>query len=109
MAVERTSTSSSSRPVTEPRAPSFYPDKDVTNLYRRMISVKHPGLISAGLLQPVGPTIPLVEIQGRWLAAVLSGNTTLPDTAAQQREIVHRKRQRETYLDFGALRAQSRL
>jgi hypothetical protein len=78
----------------------FDPDKDVTNLYRRMISVKHPGLIFAGLLQPVGPTIPLVEIQGRWLAAVLSGNIALPDTAAQQREIVlHRKRQRETYLD----------
>jgi dimethylaniline monooxygenase (N-oxide forming) len=78
----------------------FDPDKDVTNLYRRMISAKHPGLIFAGLLQPVGPTIPLVEIQGRWLAAVLSGHISLPDKATQQREIVlHRKRQRETYLD----------
>jgi hypothetical protein len=45
--------------------------------YRRMISITHPGLIFAGLVQPVGPTIPLVEIQGRWLAAVLSGDIDL--------------------------------
>jgi dimethylaniline monooxygenase (N-oxide forming) len=78
----------------------FDPNTEATNLYRRMISPKHPGLIFAGLLQPVGPTIPLVEIQGRWLAAVLSGNVALPDLAAQQREIaLHQKRQRETYLD----------
>jgi dimethylaniline monooxygenase (N-oxide forming) len=78
----------------------FDPDRDVTNLYRRMISAKHPGLIFAGLFQPIGPTIPLVEIQGRWLAALLSGNIALPDAATRQREIeLHRKRQRETYLD----------
>jgi dimethylaniline monooxygenase (N-oxide forming) len=65
-----------------------------------MISLKHPGLVFAGLVQPVGPTIPLVELQGRWLAAVLSGKVALPDIAAQQREIrLHKKRQRETYLD----------
>jgi hypothetical protein len=78
----------------------FDPAKESTDLYRRMISPKHHGLIFAGLVQPVGPTIPLVEVQGRWLAAVLSGNVALPDTAAQQREIaLHRKRQRQTYLD----------
>jgi dimethylaniline monooxygenase (N-oxide forming) len=78
----------------------FDPDKEVTNLYRRMISVKHPGLIFAGLVQPVGPTIPLVEIQGRWLAKVLSGDTALPEASVQRSEIArHRKRQRDTYLD----------
>jgi dimethylaniline monooxygenase (N-oxide forming) len=78
----------------------FDPNTEAENLYRRMISLKHPGLVFAGLVQPVGPTIPLVELQGRWLAAVLSGKVALPDIAAQQREIrLHKKRQRETYLD----------
>jgi len=79
---------------------TFNSETDATNLYRRMISIKHPGLIFTGLLQPVGPTIPLVEIQGRWLAAVLSGDVDLPDIDARRGEIAdHRKRQRETYLD----------
>jgi dimethylaniline monooxygenase (N-oxide forming) len=79
---------------------TFVSETDTTYLYRRMISIKHPGLIFAGLVQPVGPTIPLVEIQGRWLAAVLSGDVDLPDIDTQRIEIAdHRKRQRETYLD----------
>ena len=79
---------------------TFVSETDTTYLYRRMISIKHPGLIFAGLLQPVGPTIPLVEIQGRWLAAVLSGHIDLPDIDTQRIEIAaHRKRQQETYLD----------
>jgi dimethylaniline monooxygenase (N-oxide forming) len=78
----------------------FDPDKEGTDLYRRMISTKHPGLIFAGLVQPVGPTIPLVEIQGRWLAAVLSGDVAVPSAREQLQEIsLHRRRQRETYLD----------
>jgi dimethylaniline monooxygenase (N-oxide forming) len=73
---------------------------DTAYLYRRMISIKLPGLIFAGLVQPVGPTIPLVEIQGRWLAAVLSGDVDLPDIETQRIEIAdHRKRQQETYLN----------
>ncbi len=43
---------------------TFNSYKDTTHLYRRMISIKHPGLIFAGLVQPVGPTIPLVESKG---------------------------------------------
>ncbi len=79
---------------------TFKSDTDTTYLYRRMVSIKHPGLIFAGLVQPVGPTIPLVEIQGRWLAAVLSGDVDLSDIDTQRSEIAdHQKRQRETYLD----------
>jgi hypothetical protein len=40
-----------------------------------------------GLVQPVGPTIPLVEIQARWIASVLAGLTTLPDQAFMRDEI----------------------
>jgi len=78
----------------------FDPETEAGELYRRMVSLKQPGLIFAGLVQPVGPTIPLVEIQGRWLAAVLSGDIALPEPDVQAREIAqHHNYQRETYLD----------
>ena len=78
----------------------FDPDQQLGRLYRRMIVPDHPGLIHAGLLQPVGPTIPLVETQGKWIAAALSGRMQLPDTQGMQAEIDrHIAYQRKTYLD----------
>ncbi|HYI26854.1 MAG TPA: monooxygenase, partial [Bradyrhizobium sp.] len=69
-------------------------------LYRRMVALRHSGLYFAGLVQPVGPTIPLVEIQGEWLAAALSGAMRLPDPRTREREVKkHRDYQRRTYLD----------
>ena len=56
----------------------FDPDLQLGELYRRMVVPAHPGLIHAGLVQPVGPTIPLVEVQGKWIAALVSGAMTLP-------------------------------
>jgi hypothetical protein len=65
-----------------------------------MIPPGRPGLIFAGLVQPIGPTIPLVETQGKWIAAMLSGDLRLPDESGREREIeAHRERQRKTYLD----------
>jgi hypothetical protein len=55
-------------------------------LYRRMLPPSRPGLYLLGLIQPVGPTIPTVEVQGRWLASVLAGDTTLPDIDTMNRE-----------------------
>ena len=46
-----------------------------------------PGLYFVGLVQPIGPTIPLCEIQGQWIASVLAGRTALPDAASMDREI----------------------
>lgn len=78
----------------------FDPDRDAGRLYRRIVSLNHPGLLFAGLVQPVGPTIPLVEIQGRWIASLLSGRMQLPDSAARRKEVdAHQARQRRTYLD----------
>jgi dimethylaniline monooxygenase (N-oxide forming) len=37
-------------------------------LYRPIFSIKHPGLFFAGLIQAIGPTIPLVEVQAQWIA-----------------------------------------
>jgi dimethylaniline monooxygenase (N-oxide forming) len=78
----------------------FDPDSQAGRLYRRMISLNHPGLIFAGLVQPVGPTIPLVEIQGKWIAGVLSGKIQLPTEDVRQCEVeAHLKRQRRIYLN----------
>lgn len=78
----------------------FDPEVQVGHLYRRMVLPDQPGLIFAGLVQPVGPTIPLVETQGKWIAAMLSGKMALPDRDTRQQEIAaHRERQRKTYLD----------
>ena len=45
-----------------------------------------------GLVQPVGPTIPLAEIQGRWIAAVLSGRIRLPAPPRMDEEIARHRR-----------------
>lgn len=77
----------------------FDPEHEAGALYRRMIPPAHPGLIFAGLVQPVGPTIPLVERQGKWIAALLSGTMKRPDKKSQEAEIAqHIARQKKTYL-----------
>jgi len=74
-------------------------DNDVS-LYRRILPPERPGLYFAGLVQPIGPTLPLVEIQASWLAAVLAGDIALPDRAAMQAEIAeHRRRLAKRYVD----------
>lgn len=68
--------------------PALFEVKDgKAELYRRMLPVDLPGLYMVGLVQPIGPTIPLVEVQARWLASVLAGETTLPSRAVMQQEI----------------------
>ncbi|MCD0501785.1 flavin-containing monooxygenase [Bordetella petrii] len=64
------------------------------NLYRRMLVPGHPGLYLLGLVQPIGPTIPLVEVQGRWLASVLADETRLPAQDAMRAEIEAHHQQR---------------
>ncbi len=77
---------------------AFLPDELVRSadrggrLYRRMVHPEAPGLLFAGLVQPVGPTIPLVEVQGRWIAEVLAGGLTLPDPPSMVEEVeAHRR------------------
>ena len=59
----------------------------MVDLYRRIAPPRQPGLFFAGLVQPIGPTIPLVEIQARWIAAVLSGKIVLPSPADMALEV----------------------
>jgi dimethylaniline monooxygenase (N-oxide forming) len=62
-------------------------DNEAPPLYRRMLALERPGLYFAGLVQPIGATIPLVEIQARWLAGVLSGEIALPSAEAMRAEL----------------------
>ncbi|RAI00211.1 monooxygenase [Acuticoccus sediminis] len=69
-------------------------------LYRRIVSTSHPNLMFAGLLQPIGPTIPLVEVQARWMAALLSGRLSLPAPAEMTAEVErHRQSVAKSYLN----------
>lgn len=75
-------------------------DGGLVDLYRRIVPPQQPGLFFAGLVQPIGPTIPLVEIQARWIAAALANDMTLPDAATMSREIAaHHARKQRTYLN----------
>jgi dimethylaniline monooxygenase (N-oxide forming) len=68
-------------------------------LYRRIAAPDRLGLYFVGLVQPIGPTIPLVEIQAKWLAGVLSGNARLPPKREMEAEIAqHRREVEQTYV-----------
>lgn len=81
-------------------APDLFEVKDgKVALYRRMLPPQLPGLYFVGLVQPIGPTIPLVEIQARWVASVLAGQTQLPDTRTMHAEIArHHRHQAQRYV-----------
>ena len=42
-------------------------------LYRRVASVEQPGLYFIGFIQPLGPIMPLAEVQSEWVADLISG------------------------------------
>ena len=72
------------------------PDNELP-LYLRCFHLEHRGLMFAGLAQPLGAIMPLVEAQGRLFAAYLSGSYELPDAAEmlrrteREREYVRRR------------------
>jgi dimethylaniline monooxygenase (N-oxide forming) len=66
--------------------PSFVaaPNNELA-LFLRCFHLEHPGLMFAGLAQPLGAIMPLVEAQGRLFARYLSGEYELPDPAEMRR------------------------
>jgi cation diffusion facilitator CzcD-associated flavoprotein CzcO len=56
-------------------------------LYRRVVSVEHPGLYFIGLIQPLGAIMPLAEAQAEWVADLLAGRGTLPAPGEMRSEI----------------------
>lgn len=75
-------------------------DGEEVGLYRRITPPDLPGLFFAGLVQPIGPTIPLVEVQARWIAAVLSNSIRLPSQTAMLEEVLaHHEQKQRTYVN----------
>lgn len=56
-------------------------------LFRRVVHPAIANLFFIGLLQPLGAIMPLAEAQSSWVADMLEGRYTLPDTAAMQADI----------------------
>jgi dimethylaniline monooxygenase (N-oxide forming) len=54
-------------------------------LFLRCFHLEHRGLLFAGLAQPLGAIMPLVEAQGRLFARYLTGEYELPDPAEMRR------------------------
>ncbi len=74
-------------------------DNEPVALYRRIVAPDRPGLYMIGLVQPIGATIPLVEVQAKWLAGVLSGKLQLPGREEMHDEIArHRREVERTYV-----------
>jgi len=61
-------------------------------LYRRVVSVERPGLYFIGLIQPLGPIMPLAEAQCEWVADLLKGRAVLPPAGEMKREIAREER-----------------
>ncbi|MES2751020.1 MAG: NAD(P)-binding domain-containing protein [Pseudomonadota bacterium] len=73
---------------------------EMVDLYRRVMPPSQPGLFFAGLVQPIGATIPLVEVQARWIAAALAGDMALPSATDMAREVrSHHERKQRTWLN----------
>ena len=56
-------------------------------LYRRVVSIEHPGLYFIGLIQPLGAIMPLAEAQAEWVGDLLGGKGTLPSPSEMRAEI----------------------
>jgi cation diffusion facilitator CzcD-associated flavoprotein CzcO len=56
-------------------------------LYRRVVSVEHPGLYFVGFIQPLGAIMPIAEAQSEWIADLFEGKGELPSPHAMQRVI----------------------
>ena len=62
------------------------PDNELL-LYRRVFKPDVDNLFFIALLQPLGPTMPLAEAQGRWIASYLRGEYRLPTVSEMERDM----------------------
>jgi cation diffusion facilitator CzcD-associated flavoprotein CzcO len=74
------------------------PDNELF-LYRRVFKPGLDNLFFVALLQPLGPTMPIAEAQGRWIASYLRGEYALPSVAEMESDIAReRERLRRRYV-----------
>ncbi|XP_075895643.1 flavin-containing monooxygenase 5-like [Nelusetta ayraudi] len=59
------------------------------SLYKNVFppELDHPTLAVIGLVQPLGSTLPISEIQARWATRVFKGSVNLPPVAAMRNDI----------------------
>ncbi|MFZ2504501.1 MAG: NAD(P)-binding domain-containing protein [Nocardioides sp.] len=57
------------------------------DLYQRVVDPNNPGLYFLGLIQPLGPVMPLAEEQALWIAELITGEVILPSAAEMRRQI----------------------
>jgi cation diffusion facilitator CzcD-associated flavoprotein CzcO len=62
------------------------PDNELL-LYRRVFKPGMDNLFFVALMQPLGPTMPLAEAQGRWIASYLRGEYRLPPRGAMEADM----------------------
>jgi cation diffusion facilitator CzcD-associated flavoprotein CzcO len=62
-------------------------DDNHVDLYRRVVSPRHPGLYFIGLVQPLGAIMPLAEEQSHWVADIISGVVDLPSVPEMRAQI----------------------
>ena len=67
-------------------------DRRELPLYRRIVPPASTGLFFVGFLDAPGGLLPLVEAQGDWIAAVLTGRLRLPPEAQMRRAIARSER-----------------
>jgi dimethylaniline monooxygenase (N-oxide forming) len=68
-------------------------------LYRRVVSVEHPGLYFLGFIQPLGAIMPIAEAQAEWVADLLGGRAKLPSAPAMREEIAsYESKMRKRYV-----------
>jgi hypothetical protein len=69
-------------------------------LYERVFHPEIDSVFFVGLVQPIGPTIRVVEAQAKWVAAHLCGEYALPDRERMLRAMVReRDRRLARYVD----------
>lgn len=74
-------------------------DNDV-QLYHKVIHPEYKNLFFLGLIQPLGAIMPLSEVQAKWVAALLTGKSKLPEKTKMLRAIKQdRDEMRKRYND----------
>ncbi len=56
--------------------------EDGPQLYRHVVHPDYTGLFFVGLLQPLGPMIPLCEVQSKWIAEIIKVGVPNYETSA---------------------------
>lgn len=60
---------------------------NVISLYHKVVHPDHPNLYFIGLIQPLGPVMPLAELQAKWVTKLISGECHLPPRDVMGKEI----------------------